>query len=367
MNFICEPSMCAGCMACVDVCTRHAVTIEPAIDFYEPHIDQDKCVDCGRCKIVCQQLSPVEGHEPVEWLQGWDSDRASRLSSSSGGVASAVMRGFVQEGGVVCACCFSSGEFKFEFAEAVEDLFRFKGSKYVKSNPTGVYKEIINFLKKDIEVLFVGLPCQVSAVRKIVPPGLKKGLYTIDLICHGSPSPRVLEAFLEEKGAFLSDLQSIDFRSKGRFGLREQESTFDLPGVVDAYSIAFLSGLSYTENCYSCAYANLRRVGDLTLGDSWGSELSPEIPDGISLALCQNEKGKRLLNLSCVTLKDVDAAKAVANNAQLVTPSIMPRSRRRFIEDLENGTVFSVAVRRCLPRAYFRQSLKRLLIKLRLL
>ena len=34
--------------------------------------------------------------------------------------------------------------------------------------------------------------------------------------------------------------------------------------------------IDYTENCYSCRYASQSRVSDISLGDSWGSELSEE-------------------------------------------------------------------------------------------
>lgn len=45
-------------------------------------------------------------------------------------------------------------------------------------------------------------------------------------------------------------------------------------GTQDMYTHAFLASLDYTENCYTCKYAKLERVADVTLGDSWGSNLS---------------------------------------------------------------------------------------------
>ena len=56
--------------------------------------------------------------------------------------------------------------------------------------------------------------------------------------------------------------------------------------------ISFLTALSDTENCYSCKDAQEKRPGDITLGDSWGTELPEnEWKKGISLILCQTEKG----------------------------------------------------------------------------
>lgn len=367
MKNICEDRMCAGCMACVDACPKTAIAVEPCVDYYRPVIDREKCIDCGMCKRVCQQLEPFEAVEPTDWFQGWDSVESSRGTSSSGGLAAAIARGFVEHGGAVCSCEFSKGSFGFCVEDTVEGLARFKGSKYVKSDPTGAYRRVREVLAGGKSALFIGLPCQVSAIRKSVPAKLAEDLYTVDLICHGSPSPRVLSSFLREQGLELDGLGSIAFRNKGSFQLRDGERFVDTPGVVDAYSVAFLAGLDYTENCYSCPYAKTERVSDITLGDSWGSELGDEVLGGISLVLCQSEKGRRLLDWSGATLKDVDVDRAIENNGQLKAPSAMPASRDRFLALFAEGRPLPSIVRRCLPRAYYRQCLKRTLIKLGLL
>ena len=33
---------------------------------------------------------------------------------------------------------------------------------------------------------------------------------------------------------------------------------------------------AYTANCYLCVYANIKRISDITLNDSWGTELSSD-------------------------------------------------------------------------------------------
>ena len=68
--------------------------------------------------------------------------------------------------------------------------------------------------------------------------------------------------------------------------------------------MTFLNATTYTENCYQCQYARIERSGDITLGDSWGSDLEKSIQDkGVSLVLCQNEKGKELINQTDLTNK----------------------------------------------------------------
>ena len=367
MQSICEDKMCAGCMACVDACPKDAIDVLEGREFYLPRIDQSKCVDCGRCTAVCQQCNPSQGSKPSKWLQGWDSNSESRGTSSSGGIAAAIIRGFITAGGIVCSCCFRDGRFGFEFSDSLSDAVKYKGSKYVKSNPAGSYGRIRRLLVEGKEVLFVGLPCQAASLKNYVGEKLLPSLYTVDLICHGAPSPVILRQFLAEKGIDMDQLESIAFRSKGRFQLKENEQTIDLPGVLDEYTVAFLAGLDYTENCYYCRYASIERVSDVTLGDSWGTNLTEEMRQGVSLVLCQNQKGQRLIDLSGAELMPVDLETAIKNNGQLRSPSEKPAARERFFKDLSDGKSVSEAVRRSLPKRYYKQSLKRQLVRFGLL
>lgn len=367
MQSICEDKMCAGCMACVDACPKDAIAVLERREYYTPSIDQSKCIDCGRCTAVCQQCNPPQGSKPSKWLQGWDSNSESRGTSSSGGLAAAIIRGFISAEGVVCSCCFRDGQFGFEFSSSIADAVKYKGSKYVKSNPIGSYARIKKLLVEGKEVLFVGLPCQVASLKNFVGNNLLSSLYTVDLICHGTPSPAILCQFLSENGIDMNQLESIEFRSKGSFQLRENERTIDLPGVLDGYTVAFLAGLDYTENCYHCRYASIERVSDVTLGDSWGTNLTEEMRRGVSLVLIQNQKGQRLIDLAGAELMTVDIETAIKNNGQLRSPSEKPSARARFFEDLSCGRSITDAVRRSLPKRYFKQSLKRLLIRIGLL
>lgn len=364
MLTICEEGLCAGCMACVCACPCSAISVIVDFESYMPLIDQGLCVDCGRCARVCQQLNRPHKLMPVSWQQGWALTPEERASSSSGGLAAAVARGFVRRGGVVCSCLFHEGRFKFAVADDPDTIARFKGSKYVKSDPGDVYRQIQDHLDRGTKVLFVGLPCQVAALKNLTRGKCASLLYTIDLICHGTPAPVLLESFLNEYGVSLADISAISFRSKSGFSLRNDEKPVDAPGVIDRYLVAFLAGLTYTENCYECSYASVERVSDITLGDSWGTNLTGEVEEGISLVLTQTEKGREILGWADVHLENADADSAIISNGQLSAPSPRPKSRKRFVANARKGVGFSDNVAHCLPKECFRQDVKRLLVKL---
>ena len=366
METVCEYSKCAGCMACVDICPKGAITIQDNLDAYNAVIDTDKCVDCNACHRVCQQNHPVVGSEPIQWYQGWAGDEDLRSKCSSGGAATALSKAFVEKGGVVCSCVFHEGQFAFDFAERLEDVGKFTGSKYVKSNPLGIYRKIKKKLRDGQRVLFIGLPCQVSALKNYVGAD-SDNLYTIDLICHGTPSPELLEMFVAQYGYSLANISSIDFRRKAKFQIKRDLSPIITAGVTDRYSIAFLKGLIYTDNCYSCKYANTKRVADITLGDSWGSTLPVDmIKLGVSLILCQTTKGLELVNDSGLVLKDVDVENAIERSRQLKHPSKAPSKRAYFFKGIAKGRKFNNLVLQCLPKDSIKQDIKEILIHLHL-
>ena len=368
MKTVCELNKCAGCMACISICPKDAIEIKDTLDTYNAVIDNDKCINCNACHNVCPNNHPVEFKEPIKWYQGWTKDEDLRKKCSSGGLATAISLAFVKNGGYVYSCVFENGEFTFKKAETEEGVMAFTGSKYVKSNPIGVYKHIKNDLTEGKKVLFIGLPCQVAAVKNYVGDKIKENLYTIDLICHGTPSPKLLELFLNQYDKHLKSCSNISFRIKAKMQVHADSKGIVTKGVSDKYTIAFLNGLTYTENCYNCQYAQLERVSDLTLGDSWGSELTrEEKKNGISLVLSQTEKGLEILGKSYVVLKTVDISQAIQNNHQLVRPSIIPNQRSSFFKGISNKKNFNSLVFHAYHKQCLKQNTKEFLIRTKII
>ena len=370
MKTVCTQNKCAGCMACVDICSKNAIQINDSLNAYNAVINKELCINCGLCHKVCPNNNPVSKHEPIEWYEGWACNTI-REYTSSGGVASAIINRFIEQGGYVASGLFENGQFCFDVTNEQERAKKFAGSKYVKSNPKGIYIKIRNLLRKNEKVLFLGLPCQVAGLKNYLDLNEERNLYTIDLICHGSPSPKILDKFLTENNIDINRINDIRFRKKTVFEIAIKNHKDDYTeiltsGLQDIYSYAFLNSLDYTENCYSCSYATLKRISDLTLGDSWSSELpESEIRKGISLILCQTEKGRQLIRDTYLVLHKVELAKAVEANHQLSYPSILPVERATFFDNISNG--FHYAFSKSVPQIYYKKKIKAILIKLKFL
>ena len=166
---------------------------------------------------------------------------------------------------------------------------------------------------------------------------LNTNLFTIDLICHGSPSQTLFRKYLAEEGINLDSVENFDFR--GIRGATEKElNRVSSNPNYDYWLVPFKNGLIYTENCYHCQYAKFERISDLTLGDSWGSQLPKEQrKKGISLALVNSEKGKELLDMTNLHLEEVDIQRAISANTQLKAPSRKPVEREEFARKLGLG------------------------------
>ena len=361
MITVCTKDMCAGCGACVESCSQNAINIIEDIRAYNAVIEKEKCIECGKCSRICPKNNPAEFRAPIEWYQGWSTSEEVRAKSSSGGFATAIASAFISSGGSVCTCKFADGRIGFQFIDTIEELASVAGSKYVKSSPYGVYHELAQRLKDGQKVLFIGLPCQAAAVQNYIGKNKSENLYTIDLICHGTPSAQLLDLYMKQKEVDIHSVSKLSFRTKNSFGISVNGKGID-GKVQDNYTTAFLTSISYTENCYSCNFARKERVSDLTIGDSWNSDLShEEVQRGISLVLCQTAKGKMLLENSDLCLHPVDLDRAIEANHQLSHPSRKPQKRDLFMKKIKEGKSFNYIMLLIEPKREIKNIIKRLL------
>lgn len=357
MKTVCKINMCNGCGACKKVCPIGCIEIIDEIKNFNALKKMDKCINCHLCEKVCPRNRSVIKIKPNKWYQGWSND-VYRNRSSSGGVASAIADSFIAEGGYVASCMFNNGKFVFEITNDSGVLTKFAGSKYVKSDPQDILDKIEDKLKTN-RVLFIGLPCQVAGLKNCI--GNQDNLFTIDLICHGTPSVKLLDKFLQENNYNLKEIETIKFRDKHQMGISVNNTRVCSSGIDD-YMLSFLSSINYTENCYYCDYASLERVSDITLGDSWGTEIRDELSNGISLILIQTSRGEQLIKQTDLTLIDVDLQKSINANDQLQHPCELTKQREMFFESIKKGDGYLRAVFPFFKTKIIKRYIKRILL-----
>ena len=324
---------CCGCTACESACPHGAIRMEAdGLGFLYPRIDDSKCVDCGLCVKVCQfgKGYSREGRWDVPEVYAVRLKDEVQLSrSQSGGAFYALAVRMLERGGVVYGAGFVD-HFRVvhKRVETVAELEELRGSKYVQSDLRGVFPRV----KDDLR-----------AGRKVyVGRRLRAGLYTVDLVCHGVPSPAVWADYVDYVERKTGEkCESVKFRDKA-FGWASHRETFcfaygrKLDRVT--FRVLFYKHYMLRDSCHVCPYTNLQRCSDVTVGDFWGwTRISREFGDnkGVSLVLVSSERGRELFDEAKSGLYLIPSNPTDCLQPQLQYPSGRHHLREAFIRDYE--------------------------------
>ena len=278
---ICSKNDCVGCFSCYNICPQDAIKmIEDEYGNIYPKIIDKKCIKCNMCKKVCPSINKFDGIKPKEAYAVYNKNEKIRMESTSGAAATTFYLEVLSKGGVVYGASniFNNDRFKFIRIEKQEDLYKVKGSKYVHCYMEDNLKKIKNDLNSKKNVLFIGTPCQVAGVKSFLSKDYDN-LTTIDIICHGVPSQKLLFEDLKLNGIRKEDMHYISFRDADGYSMKvykeldkkkyQYETIFNKVFQEDSYYKNFLKGNICRPNCYKCKYAVSERISDITIGDFW--------------------------------------------------------------------------------------------------
>lgn len=298
---------CCGCGACLNVCPKNAISFrEDAEGFAYPLVDEGKCIDCSLCIKVCPVLSPDVERLPLKVYAAKNRDLQERIQSSSGGMFLPLAREVLRQGGQVFGVEFSEDfrSARHACASDADGVKRFSGSKYIQSDTGRTYSRTKMFLENGVPVLYSGTPCQIAGLRKFLRKDYEN-LYTVDLVCHGVPSPGIWRRYMDETAP--EGTASVNFRDKvtgwKRFSLVMKDSSgkvlFSQREDENVFMDGFLKNLYLRPSCYRCPARKGRSGSDLTIADYW--HLKKTLPDfddntGVGLVLVNTAKGARLFD-----------------------------------------------------------------------
>lgn len=123
------------------------------------------------------------------------------------------------------------------------------------------------------KVLFSGTPCQIKALHLYLKQ-VYKNLITVEVVCHGVPSPLILEKYMKSQ-----DIIQIDFRKKDRGWYNydlcltyANQRKKQMRAADNLYMKGFLQDLYNRPSCTACPAKSGKSHADITLGDLWGVE-----------------------------------------------------------------------------------------------
>lgn len=387
-----EKKDCCGCSACVQKCPKHCISLDEDNEgFLYPKIDTTTCVDCGLCEKVCPVINRGVTRKPLNVYAAKNKDKDKRELSSSGGLFIALAERVIADGGVVFGVVFDEcWEAHHVAASTIEEIVPMMRSKYIQSRTENTFNEVEQYLKQGRQVMYTGTSCQIAGLKKFLRKDYEN-LLTVDIICHGVPSPGVWRKYIEEeicksarsaatgKNTVLnrslkpmSVIADISFREKSRSGFDWQKFGFVVwkksavkggqNSVLSSYELheapymrGFLNDLYLRPSCYACPAKGGSSGADITIADYWGiKKIMRTFYDrsGVGLAIVYTVKGQRFFSAANIEAIESTIQKATEHNRAYWHSTRYNEHRLRFFDLFRDNVSVELAVDKCLYPNY---------------
>lgn len=276
-------------------------------------------------------------------------DKLVLKQSTAGGAFTAIAKYTLEKGGIVFGVEMSKNyEIHHTSVEKVEDLYKYRNSKYVQSKVGDTYKRVKEELAKNRLVCFSGTPCQIEGLRCFLNKDYDN-LILVDVVCRAVPSPGVWRKYIDMETKKYGDMSSIRFRDKT---LGYQYSTMELKpengkvlrGGIESqpWLRMFFSGMIIRPSCTECKFRSRYRNSDFTIWDCfnvYSIDKSFDEDAGTTRILVHTEKGKKIFNeiKNDFTYKEIPSDKAVAGVGEMINSPITHIRRDEFFADFQSN------------------------------
>ena len=356
---------CCGCTACANICQSGAISMkEDKEGFLYPVIDKDKCVDCGVCKRICPVLNKIKNK--LSNQKGYIfqyKDKNIRKESTSGGFFTAIAEYVIENNGIVYGVGLDkSFVAKHERVTNINDLWKFRNSKYVQSDPNNTFKQVKEDLNNNLLVLYSGTACQIEGLKRYLQKDYEK-LITVDVICRSVPSPLLWKKYIEAKNK-TNDIDKAYFREKiygykySNLCLHSKDRIVYKNGIdTDPYLRAFFSNIASRPSCYNCKFKEQFHKADFTIWDCFDVDRYDEDFNddvGTTKVLVNNKKSISIFEKLAPKhkTKEIEVSKLVNSFHQMFNPIRFNSNRDKFFDDLKNEKINTVLLE------YFPNTLK---------
>ena len=197
MRILDNMESCYGCGACFNACPTGAVSMKENVEgFMEPVIDAEKCIACGKCRQVCPSVNCQYPNNPEPDIYAFSAEEKLLYDSSSGGIFTFLAENVLKKGGYVAGAAYDD-KFRVNhiIIHDIEELDLLRRSKYLQSSTGDTFQRVKELLEEGRYVLYSGCPCQIAGLLRFLGKDYDK-LYTVDVLCHGIPSPKLFQEHL---------------------------------------------------------------------------------------------------------------------------------------------------------------------------
>lgn len=303
-------------------------------------------------------------------------DKSILYKSTSGGLFSLLAEYTFFYDGIICACSFDNeNNIVHKFLSKDEYLKdknhsiinSFCGSKYVQSDLGNSFRRIKKYLCDGKMVCFIGTPCQVNGLKSFLSDSYSN-LLTVDLVCHGTPSPKLWNKYIEYQTAkFGSKITCVSFRSKkygyhsgGYMFLRfANGKKYCASARIDYMLKSFFEEISSRPSCYNCNFKTLNRISDLSLYDCWHfDKLSKGLKDddlGYTNVIVQSPQGEKVIHYikNYSKIYNVSTLKAKKLDGIMIESCAVPHRKRNEFYKMLDTTDLPKHISKYIPISLF--------------
>lgn len=347
---ITDKSKCCGCTACKSICPKQAIIMKQDEEgFLYPIIDKTKCVNCGLCDKVCPIKNAKEEKKEQHAYIFQNTNDEIRRESTSGGAFTAIAEYIIKNNGIVYGAIFDENYKVIHTGiDKIEELYKFRNSKYVQSEIGNCYSEVKQNLNNDRIVCFSGTSCQIEGLKKYLGKDYEK-LLLVDVVCRAVPSPLIWKKYLNLRQKEYKNISKIMFRDK-YYGYKysnlsiynkdnDKKQEYHKGVDSDPYLRAFFSNICDRPSCYDCKFKKLHRESDITIWDCFDVEkYNKEFDDdkGTNRILTHTKKGDKIIKELTKTNKveEIDVEKATKGFLAIFQPVKRNERREQFFKDV---------------------------------
>lgn len=356
---------CVGCGVCIGLCPANAIHIKVEKGVLKPEIDKAKCIQCDSCIRFCavirnmyiepcsRDINKVVG-KPIRVYTGFATEDSIRIRGASGGVVTSLLNYLFDEKIIDYAVVarqkgIIAKPFIVPRKEYLKDT---QGSVYFPSFMLKALKSILSNVKN---CAFVGLPCQVDALKRIECEKEKlkeKVKVHLGLFCnHVNEYWYVWYLTYLYKGDECYPI-SITPRSgfwPGSISIKTSCGECSL-SLIDFWKNMPSLYFSSPVGCVFCEN-HLNVNADIALGDAWLPELAKEGNMGTSMIVAFTDKGKEIIEdaneKNYISIEEVNLRDLVRSQLEniVVKYKIVPIRRkilrRKFSADIFNGNLMN--------------------------
>ena len=182
-------------------------------------------------------------------------------------------------------------------------------------------------------------------------------LITVDLICHGVPSPKIFRDYIAFLNKGSKRLDHFSFRTKKfpwGYGSKSFGCTIYWKNGREETDSArarlflnlFFSNNCIRKHCHFCEYCGFDKPADITIADYWGlKEAHPTFFDerGVSAVITHNDKASQFFKSTDVLWVDSSIEKISLKQANMSHPSPQSAQCNEFWKDYNKGGFMAVA------------------------